>query len=81
MRSIISFKKPDDIEALIDSIQDLTRGHALEYTTYDGEIVRLTIVHHEGPVCPECGNPIHNYGHGLCLRCWQSVKRQLELKS
>jgi hypothetical protein len=73
MRSIIRFPVAKNMEELLMSIEAITRGYVIGYSTLNGEAI-VTIGHHDGPVCPECGAPIHIYGHGLCLACWKRLK-------
>lgn len=73
MRSIIRFPKSDNMEKLLTAIETVTRGHVIGYQTLNGEAI-VTIGHHNESVCPECGELIHPYGHGLCLPCWKRLR-------
>lgn len=77
MKSIIRFKKVDNIEELLMAIQTVTRGHIESYVD-DGYSMSVTIVHHSSPYCPSCGSPVHAYGHGLCRNCWIDARYVLK---
>lgn len=70
MRSIVRYPYIEDVTVLIQKIEAVTRGKVVEIREMFGQAY-LTIEHHNGHICPECGADIHAYGHGLCLSCWQ----------
>jgi hypothetical protein len=70
MRSIVRYHYIEDLTVLIQKLEALTRGKVVKIQEMFGEAY-LTIEHHDGPICPECGKDIHTHGHGLCLNCWK----------
>ena len=60
LRSVIRIPKNEDMETVAAQIEAITRGYVIRYSTL-GEQALITIGHHDGPMCPECGEKIHDY--------------------
>lgn len=58
-----------DVEYAARQIEAVTRGKVEKISISDGRAT-FYIVHHDGPRCPHCDEKIHEFGHGLCLKCW-----------
>lgn len=69
MMSIVRVDFPALLGEYIRDIENVTKGKVV-LVEYDDHSIKFTIEHHNQPVCPNCGSAIHDYGHGLCLRCW-----------
>lgn len=74
--SILRFAQIHDMTELIASIESVTAGKIVKINQMFGQAY-LTIEHQSGSTCPHCGEPIHLYGHGLCLKCWTVKKDEL----
>jgi len=69
-KSILRLKGNDISPDEIKDIENLTRGKVTRIEVSEQEL-KIYLDHHDGPVCPECGGKIHDYGHGLCYSCWR----------
>lgn len=71
MKSIVNVPVGEvTLEEAARMIRAVTLAH-IDCVVVDDEKMRFYLTHHSGPVCPHCGDKIHDYGHGLCLTCWR----------
>lgn len=76
LKSIMRVSGDVDITETIKAIEAVSKVKVESYKMAWGLYI-LELDHDPDPTCPKCGKKIHAYGHGLCLNCWNILKKEI----